>query len=74
MNKIAKKVLKKLIFMYQYGYSRYKTPTCRYIPTCSDYALQAIEKYGAIKGTYLAIRRILRCNPFTKRGFYDPVP
>ncbi|MFI3226812.1 MAG: membrane protein insertion efficiency factor YidD [Clostridia bacterium] len=60
--------------MYQYGFSRYKTPTCRYIPCCSDYALQAIEKYGAIKGTYLAIKRILRCNPFSKRDFYDPVP
>lgn len=69
-----KKILKILIFMYQYGYSRYKTPTCRYIPTCSNYALEAIEKYGAIKGSYLAIKRILRCNPFSKRGFYDPVP
>lgn len=71
---MLKKILKFLIFVYQYGYSRYKTPACRYIPTCSNYALQAIDKYGAIKGSYLAIKRILRCNPFSKRGIYDPVP
>ena len=74
MSKLAVIILKKFIFMYQYGYSRYRAPTCRYIPTCSDYALQAIEKYGALKGTYLAIRRILRCNPYSKRDLYDPVP
>ncbi|MFI3115950.1 MAG: membrane protein insertion efficiency factor YidD [Clostridia bacterium] len=74
MNNLAKKLVKKLIFMYQYGYSRYKTPCCRYIPTCSCYAIEAIDKYGVIKGSYLAIKRIGRCNPFTKRGFYDPVP
>lgn len=50
-----------------------KTPTCIYIPSCSTYALQAIEKYGAIKGSYLAVRRLLRCHPFHKGG-YDPVP
>ena len=48
-------------------------PCCRFYPTCSQYALEAIEKYGAIKGGYLALRRILRCNPFHKGG-YDPVP
>ncbi len=46
---------------------------CRYIPTCSQYALEALEKYGAWKGSLLAIWRILRCNPFSKGGF-DPVP
>ena len=46
----------------------------RYIPTCSQYAIEAIEKYGAIKGGWLAFKRICRCNPFSKRGPYDPVP
>lgn len=59
-------------------YSRYISPCfprrCRYTPTCSQYAYEAIEKYGAIKGGYLAIRRILRCHPFSHRDPYDPVP
>ena len=46
---------------------------CIYTPTCSQYAIQAIEKYGPLKGTFLAVKRILRCNPFAKGG-YDPVP
>jgi hypothetical protein len=50
-----------------------KTPSCRYIPTCSEYALEAVEKYGALKGFWLALRRLLRCHPFRKGG-YDPVP
>lgn len=50
-----------------------KTPCCIYIPTCSQYALEALQKHGAFKGTFLAIKRILRCHPFAKGG-YDPVP
>ncbi|MEY8430344.1 membrane protein insertion efficiency factor YidD [Lachnospiraceae bacterium 48-42] len=50
------------------GYS-----SCKYYPTCSTYALEAVEKYGALKGGVLSIWRILRCNPFSKGG-YDPVP
>lgn len=49
------------------------TPTCKFIPTCSEYGIEAIEKYGALKGGLLTIWRILRCNPFSKGG-YDPVP
>ncbi|HIU34537.1 MAG TPA: membrane protein insertion efficiency factor YidD [Candidatus Pullichristensenella excrementigallinarum] len=48
-------------------------PSCRFSPTCSEYAMEAIEKYGAVKGGYLAVRRILKCHPFHKGG-YDPVP
>lgn len=48
-------------------------PACRYTPTCSEYAMQAVERYGAGRGSLLAIRRVLSCNPFA-RGGYDPVP
>ena len=56
---------------YLSGLKRYST--CKYYPTCSQYGLEAIEKYGAFKGGLLAVWRILRCNPFSKGG-YDPVP
>ena len=56
---------------YLSGMKRYST--CKYYPTCSQYGLEAIEKYGAFKGGLLAVWRILRCNPFSKGG-YDPVP
>ena len=48
-------------------------PTCKFIPTCSEYGIEALEKYGALKGGLLTVWRILRCNPFSKGG-YDPVP
>lgn len=48
-------------------------PTCKYTPTCSQYAIEALEKYGFFKGSFLAVKRILRCHPFAKGG-YDPVP
>ena len=69
----TKKALIGLVRIYQQAVSPYTPPSCRYIPTCSEYAVQAIEKYGAARGSYLAARRILRCNPFHKGG-YDPVP
>lgn len=69
-----KRILIFLVKLYRIFISPLKVKTCCiYTPTCSLYALQALEKYGAIKGTYLAIRRILRCHPFTTGG-YDPVP
>ena len=51
-----------------------KGPCCRYIPTCSQYAVTAIERYGAWKGGWMALWRILRCNPFYKGDYFDPVP
>ena len=68
-----KKFLIALIKFYRTAISPYHRPCCRFTPTCSQYAMQAIEKYGALKGSFLAVRRILRCNPFHKGG-YDPVP
>ena len=68
-----KKFMLACIRFYRKNISPHTQPCCRFMPTCSQYALQAIEKYGAIKGGYLALRRILRCNPLCKGG-YDPVP
>ena len=68
-----KKLVISAIRFYQREISPLSPPRCRYIPTCSQYALEAVEKYGAIKRTFLATKRILRCNPFHKGG-YDPVP
>ena len=68
-----KKLFLFLIRFYRRRISPLRPPCCRYIPTCSEYALQAIEKYGALKGSWLALRRLLRCHPFHKGG-YDPVP
>lgn len=68
-----KRMLIRLVHMYQNYISPYKgAASCRFVPTCSEYAVQALEKYGAWKGTYLAVRRILRCHPFC-RGGYDPL-
>lgn len=59
--------------MYSKYLSNLKSTKCPYYPTCSEYGLQAVEKYGAFKGGLLALWRIIRCNPFSKGG-YDPVP
>ncbi|MDD3921103.1 MAG: membrane protein insertion efficiency factor YidD [Eubacteriales bacterium] len=68
-----KRFLLWLIRFYQRQISPHTRPSCRYVPTCSEYAFTAIQRYGALKGSRLAIWRILRCNPFSKGG-YDPVP
>lgn len=70
---LPKKSLLLLIRFYKREISPMLPPSCRYTPTCSEYARQAVEKYGFLKGGYLAVRRILRCNPFHPGG-YDPVP
>lgn len=67
-----KKLLIGTISLYKKYISPMLPPSCRFHPTCSEYAMQAIEKYGAIKGSLKAIWRVLRCNPWNKGGF-DPV-
>ncbi|MCR5323469.1 MAG: membrane protein insertion efficiency factor YidD [Lachnospiraceae bacterium] len=70
--------MKKIMIFFIRIYQKHISPlkgrsVCIYIPTCSQYAVEALEKYGAVKGSFLAIKRILRCHPFSKGGF-DPVP
>lgn len=62
-----------LVRFYQICISPLKPPTCRFTPTCSAYAIEALKKYGPVKGLYLAIKRILKCHPWGGSG-YDPVP
>ena len=69
-----KKLLLRLIRFYQRSISPNTPPRCRFIPTCSQYAYEAINKYGALKGGFLAAKRLLRCHPFSKADHYDPVP
>jgi len=73
LKNIPKNILLGLIWFYQKAISPMFGAHCRYIPTCSQYAKEAIEKYGAAKGFWLAFKRVLRCNPFHEGG-YDPVP
>ena len=68
-----KRLLLAAIRFYRRYISPLRKPCCRYIPTCSEYALEAVEKYGPRKGAWLALKRFLRCHPF-HRGGYDPVP
>ena len=70
---LLKKLFLLLIRFYQIGISPLIGPSCRFQPTCSQYAMIAIQRYGVVKGTYLAVRRLLKCHPFHKGG-YDPVP
>ena len=69
-----KRVLIGAIRWYQRHISAHTPPSCRFLPTCSQYALEAIGKYGAGKGTWLALKRFMRCNPFYKGDYFDPVP
>lgn len=70
---ILQKLFLGLIRFYQLAISPYIGPHCRFTPTCSEYAFIAIYRFGAFKGMYLAIKRLLKCHPFHKGG-YDPVP
>jgi len=69
-----KRLLLALIRFYRKHISPLFPPTCRFTPTCSKYALEAVEKYGPWRGGFLALKRFLRCHPFYKGDFYDPVP
>ena len=65
-----KQLLCRMIRFYQRNIS----PFCRFVPTCSQYALEAVERYGPWKGGWLAFKRLMRCNPFNKSNPFDPVP
>lgn len=73
ISKIFSKIFIFIIKLYRRFISPIKPSCCRFYPTCSQYALEAFQKYGAFKGFYLSVRRILRCHPFSSGGF-DPVP
>jgi len=73
MRNPLKTVLIYLIRGYQVGISPLLPPSCRYSPTCSHYGIEALKKHGLLKGSWLTIRRIVRCHPWAKGG-YDPVP
>ena len=69
-----KRILLSLIRFYQRNVSPAFPARCRFRPTCSAYAYEAVSKYGAIKGGWLALKRLLRCHPFYKGNYFDPVP
>jgi putative membrane protein insertion efficiency factor len=69
-----KKLFLSMIRFYRRQISPNTPPSCRFTPTCSQYAYEAIEKYGALKGGFLALKRLLKCHPFYKGDPYDPVP
>lgn len=71
-----KKILIALVVFYKKHISPSTKPSCRFVPTCSQYALEALEKYGALKGSWLTIKRLSKCHPFHvgEHDFYDPVP
>lgn len=72
MRKIPQIVVLQLLRAYKWAISPMLPPACRYVPTCSEYAMEAVERYGAFRGGWMALLRVLRCHPFV-RGGYDPV-
>jgi hypothetical protein len=73
MDWIIKKTLIGFINVYQSAFSIFFGPCCRFTPSCSNYAWQSVQRFGALKGTWLTLKRLLRCHPFHPGG-YDPVP
>jgi hypothetical protein len=72
MRHFAKFVTLQLLRTYKWAVSPLFPPACRYVPTCSEYAMEAVERFGAFRGSFMALARLLRCHPFA-RGGYDPV-
>ena len=72
MNQRASKVVLYLLRGYKWALSPMLSPACRYLPTCSDYAMEAVDRYGVLRGGMMAAWRVLRCHPFVEGG-YDPV-
>ena len=72
MNRIVRGLLLNLLRGYKWVISPLLPPACRYVPSCSDYALEAVEHYGIVRGSLMAMARLLRCHPFANGG-YDPV-
>jgi hypothetical protein len=72
LSNFAKLVTLQLLRAYKWAISPLFPPACRYVPTCSEYAMEAVERYGALRGGWMAFGRILRCHPFSRSG-YDPV-
>jgi putative membrane protein insertion efficiency factor len=70
---IAKKITLQALRGYKWAVSPMLPTACRYVPTCSEYAIEAVERYGALRGSWMALRRVLRCHPLAGSG-YDPVP
>lgn len=73
MNRIATEVLLMFLRAYKWALSPMLAPACRYVPTCSEYAIEAVERHGVLRGSAMAVWRLLRCHPFASAGF-DPVP
>jgi putative membrane protein insertion efficiency factor len=72
MRKFAQLVTLQILRAYKWAFSPLLPPSCRYVPTCSEYAMEAVERYGALRGGWMALTRLLRCHPFA-RGGHDPV-
>ena len=72
MSHFAQQVALRLLRAYKWAISPLFPPACRYVPTCSEYAMEAVERYGVLRGTWMGFVRIMRCHPFVKGG-YDPV-
>jgi uncharacterized protein len=72
LSNFAKFVTLQLLRAYKWAISPILPPACRYVPTCSEYAMEAVDRYGALRGGCMAFARILRCHPFARSG-YDPV-